>query len=50
MDITAFNLSNPWRTGRAWDVPSISRAATKELVNWLDALGKGMGDAGKKIN
>ena len=36
MDITAFNLSNPWRTGRGLDVPSIQRAVTGELVNWLD--------------
>lgn len=36
MDITTFNLSNPWRTGRAWDVPGIERAITKELVKWLD--------------
>ena len=36
MDITTFNLSNPWRTGRDWDVPSIERAVTRELVNWLD--------------
>lgn len=36
MDITTFNLSNPWRTGRDWDVPSIERSATKELLKWLD--------------
>ncbi len=36
MDITTFNLSNPWRTGRAWDVPSIARAITRKLVKWLD--------------
>jgi len=36
MDITTFNLSNPWRTGRGLDVPSIQRAVTRELENWLD--------------
>lgn len=36
MDITTFNLSNPWRTGREWDVPGIQRDVTRELVNWLD--------------
>jgi len=36
MDITAFNLSNPWRTGRDWDVPGIRRAVTKEIADWLD--------------
>ncbi len=36
MDITTFNLSNPWRTGRNWDVPGIERDVTRELVNWLD--------------
>ena len=36
MDITTFNLSNPWRTGRNWDVPGIKRDVTRELVNWLD--------------
>ena len=36
MDITAFNLSNPWQTGRDWDVPSIRRTVTGKLVNWLD--------------
>jgi len=36
MDITTFNLSNPWRTGRDWDVPGIKRDITRELVNWLD--------------
>lgn len=36
MDITTFSLSNPWRTGRAWDVPSIPRDMTGELIKWLD--------------
>ena len=36
MDITAFNLSNPWRTGRDWDIPNIRRTVTGKLVNWLD--------------
>ena len=36
MDITTFNLSNPWRTGRNWDVPGIERSATGELLKWLD--------------
>ena len=36
MDITAFNLSNPWRTGRDWDVPGIRRTVTGKLINWLD--------------
>lgn len=36
MDITTFNLSNPWRTGREWDVPSIERSVTGELLKWLD--------------
>ena len=36
MDITTFNLSNPWRTGRGWDVPGMKRTVTRELVNWLD--------------
>lgn len=30
------NISNPWRTGRGWDVPSIERSVTGELVKWLD--------------
>ncbi len=36
MDITAFNLSNPWRTGRDWDVPGIERSVVREIVKWLD--------------
>ncbi|SPD75892.1 conserved hypothetical protein [uncultured Desulfobacterium sp.] len=36
MDITSFNLSNPWRTGRKWDIPIIERDATAELIKWLD--------------
>lgn len=36
MDITVFNLSNPWRTGREWHVPSIERSITREIVKWLD--------------
>jgi len=36
MDITTFNLSNPWRTGRDWDVPGIQRDVTRKLMNWLD--------------
>ena len=36
MDITTFNLSNPWRTGRVWDVPRIERSVTGELLKWLD--------------
>jgi len=36
MDITTFNLSNPWRTGRNWNVPGIKRDVTRELVNWLN--------------
>ena len=31
MDISTFNLSNPWRMGRKWDVPGIERAVTKEI-------------------
>lgn len=36
MDITTFNLSNPWRTTRNWDVPRIERSVTGELLKWLD--------------
>ena len=36
MDITTFNLSNPWRTGRNWDVPGIERSVTGQLLKWLD--------------
>jgi predicted AAA+ superfamily ATPase len=36
MDITTFSLSNPWRTGRAWDVPGIPRDMTGELIKWFD--------------
>ncbi len=36
MDITTFTLSNPWRTGRDWDVPAIERSVTGELLKWLD--------------
>jgi predicted AAA+ superfamily ATPase len=36
MEITTFNLSNPWRTGRDWDVPGIQRDVTRKLMNWLD--------------
>jgi len=35
MDITTFNLSNPWRTGRNWEVPGIQRTVLEELVSWL---------------
>ncbi|MCP4578202.1 MAG: ATP-binding protein [Deltaproteobacteria bacterium] len=36
MDITTFNLSNPWRIGRNWDVPHIERNVTRALLKWLD--------------
>jgi len=36
MDISTFNLSNPWRTGRKWDVPGIERPVTKKIDKWLD--------------
>ncbi|MCP4667068.1 MAG: ATP-binding protein [Deltaproteobacteria bacterium] len=36
MDITTFNLSNPWRTGRSWHVPVIERTITRDLENWLE--------------
>ena len=36
MDITRFNLANPWRTGRDWPVPSIPRDATKSILDWID--------------
>ena len=36
MEITTFNLSNPWRTDRDWDVPGIQRDVTRKLINWLD--------------
>lgn len=36
MEITTFNLSNPWRTGKNWDVPGIQRDVTRKLMNWLD--------------
>jgi uncharacterized protein len=35
MDITTFNLSNPWRTGRSWEVPGIQRTVLDELFSWL---------------
>jgi len=35
MDITTFNLSNPWRTGRSWAVPGIQRTVLDELFSWL---------------
>jgi hypothetical protein len=34
MDITTFHLSNPWRTGRSWEVPGIQRTVLEELVSW----------------
>ena len=36
MDITTFNLSNPWRTDRRWEVPGIQRDALVQLVKWVN--------------
>lgn len=36
MDITSFNLSNPWRAGRDFPVPSIQRSVAGDLQKWLD--------------
>jgi predicted AAA+ superfamily ATPase len=36
MDITTFNLSNPWRTGLDWQKPGIQRAVLDTLVSWLE--------------
>jgi predicted AAA+ superfamily ATPase len=35
MDITTFQLSNPWRTGRSWEVPGIQRTVLQDLVSWI---------------
>jgi predicted AAA+ superfamily ATPase len=36
MDITQFNLANPWRTGMKWEIPSIRREILKEILQWID--------------
>ena len=36
MDIRQFELSNPWRVGRPWDVPSIRRRLLSEVIDWMD--------------
>ena len=36
MDISIFQLLNPWRTGRQWDIPHIERTVTKKIEAWLD--------------
>lgn len=36
MDIRQFELANPWRMGRGWQVPSIPRQILSRLVEWVD--------------
>ena len=36
MDISVFQLLNPWRTGRQWDIPHIERSVTKKIEAWID--------------
>ena len=36
MDISVFQLLNPWRTDRQWDIPHIERAVTKKIEAWID--------------
>ena len=36
MDITRFNLANPWRLNKKWDVPNIPRTATDIIAKWID--------------
>src|SRR5210317_2006342 len=36
MDISIFQLLNPWRTGRQWDIPHIERTVTKKIEAWID--------------
>ena len=36
MDIRQFELSNPWRVGRQWDVPSIKRRLLATVIDWMD--------------
>lgn len=36
MDIRQFELSNPWRVGRPWQVPSIKRRLLPEVIDWMD--------------
>ncbi|MBW2367944.1 MAG: ATP-binding protein [Deltaproteobacteria bacterium] len=38
MDITTFQLLNPWRTGRNWDVPHIERTVTGKISAWLQLI------------
>jgi len=36
MDITRFDLLNPWRVGRKWSSPWVPRECTRELQSWID--------------
>lgn len=35
MDITQFNLANPWRSNMNWDVPSIRREVLDDILRWI---------------
>ena len=36
MDITQFNLANPWRTGTNWEIPSIRREILDDVLKWIE--------------
>lgn len=36
MDITQFNLANPWRTGTKWQIPSARREVLNEILSWIE--------------
>ncbi len=36
MDIRQFELSNPWRVARQWEVPSIKRRLLSRVIDWMD--------------
>lgn len=35
MDSAQFNLANPWRAGKPWEVPSIPRQVLPEILDWI---------------
>ncbi len=36
MDVTRFNLANPWRINKKWNVPDIPRSATEKIAKWIN--------------
>ncbi|MCK5545607.1 MAG: ATP-binding protein [Desulfobulbaceae bacterium] len=36
MDISLFNLANPWRTGKQRAIPQIKRESTASILKWMD--------------